>query len=99
MKVTIDIPDLKTDGWEFEKIVKEGIRDAIKDRIELLDEKGLALEVCQVVADYVKHGINGPLDNNSIALTLDKRIGEMIMNIDDDFLRNALTQRLLTKID
>lgn len=93
MDFRIQIPD-----WEIDRIAREEIAKEVKSRVDLVSVKDVATAVLIRLEDYLRKGTSSIEDSGPIAQMLDKRIGEMIGNIEDEFLKNALLDRLVRKM-
>lgn len=93
MEIKIEVGD-----WKVDDIIREELRKAVKDRVDLLDVTEVAKMVADAVRQYIRYGNAEPADNGKIAQMLDKRVAELVAGIDDEFLKNTIMERLVRKM-
>lgn len=99
---------LKVGEWKLSEFVKKAIEEAITDYINTTVAKAVGrLDIDKVARTVVEHlqnriSYDSSRDdgyNDEICKMLDKKVTEMITNIDDEFLKNTIMKRLMQKIE
>lgn len=100
MNISVNIPD-----WEVAGAIEKRVNDAIdtwigasvEDVLAKLDMKAVARQVAGKLDGYFKYGWDAS-GNDKVANMLDIRIGELVKNIDDAILKDAIMTRLLARL-
>ena len=101
MEIKIEISD-----WKLNEFATKAIEGAITDYINTevakvvgeLDINVVANTVVDHIKTRIRYGKDNDGYNDEICQLLDKRVAELVANIDDEFLKNTIMERLIKKM-
>ena len=95
MEIKFIVPE-----WHIEDIIREEISKAVTERVELLCNDDIAQAIsATIIRRIAGFSISAPDDKGAIAKILDSKIAEIVKGIEDDFLKNVILERLVSKLN